>query len=187
MPIESLPRAHSERFGWLDKSNWRDLDNRRNLRKVDPALREIIQLLNKKGYKTYSSCSGGHSTDLSRRHQQHMEGYIAFSPPSRVSVDLYFTLLGKTDHFQLSTNIGILDEDNEVDHTVFSELRWQLQDGRKHRNEYYRELFDRLRRAVERLPYGDPSQDRKFAGTFFGRGNARRGFRIVDEQHKRFH
>jgi len=116
-----------------------------------------------------------------------MEGYIAFSPPSRVSVDLYFMLLGSTEHFQLSTNVGILDEDNDVDHTVFSEIRWQLQDGRRHRNEYYDELFDRLRGAIEQLPRVNYSQDRKFVKSFFGGHNARRGFRIIDEQGKRFH
>ncbi len=188
MAGESLPRAHSERFGWLDKSNWRDLESRRNLQRVDPALREIIQLLNRKGYKTYSSCSGGHQTlRRGRWRQQHLEGYIAFSPPSRVAVKLYFMLQGRNEHFQLSTQVGILDEDNNIDQTAFSELRWQLQDDRRHRNQYYKELFNNLKQAIEKLPSVDSEEDSSFLKSFFGHRNVKRGFHMIDEQAKRFH
>jgi hypothetical protein len=183
-----LPRAHSEAFGWLDKSNWKDVSKDRNLKRVDPMLRDVIQLLNRKGYTTYSSCSGGHASNQRRRHQRHIEGYIAFSHATRAVVELYFLLQGRVEPFQLSTQIGMLDEDNGDDQTVFSEIRWQLHDTKRHRNQYYEDFFKNLKDAVEKLPHADgDAENNRFLRSFFGDGHVGRGLEMIRGQNHRFH
>src|SRR2546422_8992318 len=89
LPSEFLPRAHSKRLGELDASNWKNLKVGKNASRVDPAIREIVSSLNDKGYKTFSSCSGGHIANLRRSFDRHESWYIAFSPPSRSPFALY--------------------------------------------------------------------------------------------------
>jgi len=81
MSDEFLPRAHSKRLGELERSNWKSLRDGRNFDRIDPAIREIVSLLNKKGYLTFSSCSGGHPTNPRWKVNRHESGYLAFSPP----------------------------------------------------------------------------------------------------------
>src|SRR5207245_7675373 len=59
MSDDFLPRAHSKRLGELEPSNWKSLRDGRNIHRIDPAIREVVKLLNGKGYRTFSSCSGG--------------------------------------------------------------------------------------------------------------------------------
>jgi hypothetical protein len=150
-------------------------------------LRNIILLLNRKGYTTYSSCSGGHTSNQRRRHQRHIEGYIAFSHATRAVVELYFLLQGRVEPFQLSTQIGMLDEDNGDDQTVFSEIRWQLHDTKRHQNQYYEDFFANLKEAVEKLPRADGDEENnKFLRSFFGESHVGRGLEIIRGQNHRF-
>ena len=119
---------------------------------------------------------------------RHVEGYIAFSPPTRAVVELYFMLKGKYGHFQLSTQVGLLDEDNGSDQTAYSELRWQLHDMEKHQNSYYEDLLNDLLVSVQRLPYAgrDGGADGRFLKSFFGEKHKKNGFELVDKQVERF-
>src|SRR5437867_10975243 len=135
-------------------------------------LRDIIQLLNRKGYTTYSSCSAGHASNQRRRHQRHIEGYIAFSHATRAVVELYFILQGRVEPFQLSTQIGMLDGDNGDDQTVFSELCWQLHDTKRHRDQHYEDLFRNLKEAVETLPHAAGAEENyRLRNSLFGQGD----------------
>src|SRR5690242_17849828 len=89
---EFLPRSHSKRLGELERSNWKVLEDEADLGRIDPAIRDIISLLNEKGYRTFSSCSGGHKTNPRWRVNRHESGYIAFSPPSNIAFTLYLAL-----------------------------------------------------------------------------------------------
>src|SRR5437773_11543807 len=60
MSDDFLPRAHSKRLGELERSNWKSLRDGRNIHRIDPAIREIVTSLNRKGYGTCLSCSGGY-------------------------------------------------------------------------------------------------------------------------------
>src|SRR5260370_21302392 len=99
MSDEFLPRAHSKRLGELERSNWKSLRDGRNFDRIDPAIREIVSLLNKKGYLTFSSCSGGHPTNPRWKVNRHESGYLAFSPPSNVAFSLYLGLRKKNRDF----------------------------------------------------------------------------------------
>src|SRR5437667_11467576 len=97
MSDDFLPRAHSKRLGELERSNWKSLRDGRNIHRIDPAIREIVSLLNNKGYQTFSSCSGGHPTNPRWKVNRHESGYLAFSPPSNVAFALYLGLRKKKD------------------------------------------------------------------------------------------
>src|SRR5207245_9845773 len=93
MSDDFLPRAHSKRLGELERSNWKSLRDGRNIHRIDPAIREIVTLLNGKGYRTFSSCSGGHPANPRWKVNRHESGYLAFSPPSIVAFALYLGLI----------------------------------------------------------------------------------------------
>src|SRR5438094_5110927 len=87
MKGEFLPRAHSRRLGELDRSNWKVLESESDFGRIDPGIREIVAMLNEKGYTTFSSCSGGHQTNPRWRINRHESGYLAFShPPTSRSI-----------------------------------------------------------------------------------------------------
>src|SRR5437870_12880665 len=111
LSTEFLRRAHSRRLGELDVSNWKDLKMGRNASRIDPAIREIVSSLNDKGYKTFSSCSGGHRAILRRRFDRHESGYIAFSPPSRIPFALYLALRQTDQDFECDADAVIDDGD----------------------------------------------------------------------------
>src|SRR5436309_1437372 len=92
MKGEFLPRAHSRRLGELDRSNWKVLESESDFGRIDPGIREIVAMLNEKGYTTFSSCSGGHQTNPRWRINRHESGYLAFSPPSNAGSNLSFAL-----------------------------------------------------------------------------------------------
>ncbi len=185
MPREFLPRAHSKKLGELDASNWKNLKVGRNTSRVDPAIREIISSLNDKGYKTFSSCSGGHGANLRRRFDRHESGYIAFSPPSRIPFALYLALRGRNQDFMFEAEAVIHDGNGDRRETMYTQLDWQLLDQRKHRLEYYEKLFLEMKRIINRLP-GQPADHKEVLTGLLGRPHLPLGSRIVNGQMKRF-
>jgi hypothetical protein len=180
-----LPRAHSRRLGELDASNWKDLASERNALRVDPAIRKIVSALNEKGYRTFSSCSGGHTANLRRRFDRHESGYIAFSPPSRIPFALYLALRNKNRDFMLEAEAVIHDGNGDRRETVYTQLDWQLADQRTHRLEYYEKLFLGMKRIIDALPE-KPVDHREVLTGLLGRTNLQLGSRIVGSQMKRF-
>ncbi len=185
MPCEFLPRAHSKRLGELDASNWKDLEIGRNTSRVDPAIRGIVSSLNDKGYKTFSSCSGGHRANLRRRFDRHESGYIAFSPPSRIPFTLYLALRNSNRDFMFEAEAVIHDGNGDRRETIYTQLDWQLVDQRKHRLEYYEKLFREMKRIVERFPRQQADHREVLTG-LLGRPHLPLGSRIVKGQMKRF-
>ncbi len=185
MPNEFLPRAHSKRLGELDVSNWKDLRVRTNASRIDPAIREIVSSLNGKGYKTFSSCSGGHRANLRRRYDRHESGYIAFSPPSRIPFDLYLALRSSNQDFMFEAEAVIHDGNGDRRETMYTQLDWQLVDERKHLLEYYEKLFLEMRRIIERLPRRRADHKEVLTG-LLGKPHVTIGSKIVNGQMKRF-
>ena len=185
MPRDFLPRAHSRRLGQLDMSNWKDLARKRNALRIDPAIREIVSALNDKGYKTFSSCSGGHWANLRRRFDRHESGYIAFSPPSRIPFDVYMELRRKNQDFMFEAEAVIHDGNGDRRETIYTQLDWQLIDQRKHQLQYYEDLFQDMRRIIDRLPRQSADHKAVLAG-LLGRPNLAFGSRIVNNQLERF-
>ena len=185
MSREFLPRAHSRRLGELDASNWKNLEVGRNASRVDPAIREIVSSLNGKGYRTFSSCSGGHRANLRRRFDRHESGYIAFSPPSRIPFALYLALRGRNQDFMFEAEAVIHDGNGDRRETVYTQLDWQLVDQNTHRLEYYEKLFVEMKRIIEGFP-GQPAGHKEVLTGLLGKPHLRLGSRIVSGQMKRF-
>ena len=185
MNDDFLPRAHSKRLGELDVSNWKDLRVRTNASRIDPAIREIVSSLNGKGYKTFSSCSGGHRANLRRRYDRHESGYIAFSPPSRIPFDIYLALRSRNHNFMFEAEAVIHDGNGDRRETVYTQLDWQLVDQNTHRREYYEKLFVEMKRIIERFP-GQPVDHKDVLTGLLGKPHLRLGSRIVSGQMKRF-
>ena len=184
-PTEFLPRAHSRRLGELDVSNWKDLAKGRNASRIDPAIREIVSSLNDKGYKTFSSCSGGHRANLRRRFDRHESGYIAFSPPSRIPFALYITLRERNQDFMFEAEAVIHDGNGDRRETIYTQLDWQLLDQRKPKLRYYEKLFLEMKRIINQLP-GQPGDHKEVLTGLLGKPRLPLGSRIVNGQMKRF-
>src|SRR5437016_12060158 len=151
LSTEFLPRAHSRRLGELDASNWKDLEIGRNASRIDPAIREIVSSLNDKGYRTFSSCSGGHRANLRRRFDRHESGYIAFSPPSRIPFALYLALRERNQDFMFEAEAVIHDGNGDRRETVYTQLDWQLLDQRKPKLRYYESLFSEIQDTIDKI------------------------------------
>jgi hypothetical protein len=182
---EFLPRAHSRRLGELERSNWKSLRDGRNYDRIDPAIREIVALLNRKGYRTFSSCSGGHPTNPRWKINRHESGYLAFSPPSDVAFTLYLGLRKKNRDFTVEAQAVIDDGDGGDRETVCTRFYWQLSDRRKHKIEHYGTLFAQMKKIIEDLPRASGNGNEVLAG-LFGRENLQTGLRIVRGQMRRF-
>jgi hypothetical protein len=185
MSDEFLPRAHSRRLGELERSNWKSLRDGLNLDRIDPAIREIVSLLNKKGYRTFSSCSGGHPTNPRWRVNRHESGYLAFSPPSNVAFALYLGLRKLNRDFTVEAQAVVDDGDGGDRETVCTRFYWQLSDRKRHRLEHYRKLFSQMRKIIEDLPRAPDKRNEVLVG-LFGKENLQTGKRIVRGQMKRF-
>jgi hypothetical protein len=185
MSDEFLPRAHSRRLGELERSNWKSLRDGRNIHRIDPAIREIVALLNGKGYRTFSSCSGGHPTNPRWRVNRHESGYLAFSPPSNVAFALYLGLRKKNRDFTVEAQAVIDDGDGGDRETVCTRFYWQLSDRRKHKLEHYGRLFAQMKRIIEDLPTA-PGDGMEVLSGLFGKENLRTGVKIVKGQMRRF-
>jgi len=185
MSDDFLPRAHSKRLGELERSNWKSLRDGRNIHRIDPAIREIVTLLNRKGYRTFSSCSGGHPANPRWKVNRHESGYLAFSPPSNVAFILYLGLRKKNRDFTVEAQAVIDDGDGGDRETVCSRFYWQLSDRKKHKLEHYHKLFSQMSEIVEGLPRAPGNGNEVLAG-LFGKGNLQTGLRIVKGQMKRF-
>jgi hypothetical protein len=185
MSDEFLPRAHSRRLGELERSNWKSLRDGRNYDRIDPAIREIVALLNRKGYRTFSSCSGGHPTNPRWRINRHESGYLAFSPPSNVAFALYLGLRKKNRDFTVEAQAVIDDGDGGDRETVCTRFYWQLSDRRKHKLEHYGRLFAQMKRIIEDLPTAQGDGMEVLSG-LFGKENLRTGVKIVKGQMRRF-
>jgi hypothetical protein len=182
---EFLRRAHSKRLGELDASNWKDLEAGRNISRVDPTIRDIVSSLNEKGYKTFSSCSGGHQANLRRRFDRHESGYIAFSPPSRIPFILYLALREKNQDFMFEAEAVIHDGNGDRRETIYTQLDWQLLDERKPKLRYYENLFSEIQYAIDRLP-GKQDGHKEVLTGLLGKPRLPVGSRIVSGQMKRF-
>lgn len=185
MSDEFLPRAHSRRLGELERSNWKSLRDGRNYDRIDPAIRETVALLNRKGYRTFSSCSGGHPTNPRWRINRHESGYLAFSPPSNVAFALYLGLRKKNRDFTVEAQAVIDDGDGGDRETVCTRFYWQLSDRRKHKLEHYGRLFAQMKRIIEDLPTAQGDGMEVLSG-LFGKENLRTGVKIVKGQMRRF-
>lgn len=185
MSGEFLPRAHSRRLGELERSNWKSLLDGRNLNRIDPAIREVVALLNKKGYRTFSSCSGGHPTNPRWRVNRHESGYLAFSPPSNVAFALYLGLRKKNRDFTVEAQAVIDDGDGGDRETVCTRFYWQLSDRKKHKIEHYNRLFTQMKGIIEDLPKAPGNGNGVLTG-LFGKEHLQTSLRIVKGQMKRF-
>lgn len=185
MSHEFLPRAHSKRLGELDASNWKNLESGKNISRIDPAIRGIVSSLNDKGYKTFSSCSGGHWANLRRRFDRHESGYIAFSPPSRVPFALYLALREKNQDFMFEAEAVIHDGNGDRRETIYTQLDWQLLDQRKPNLRYYENLFSEIQDSIDSLPRWQDGHKEVLTG-LLGKPQLSVGSRIVTGQMKRF-
>lgn len=185
MPSEFLPRAHSKRLGDLDSSNWKNLKEKRNIELIDPAVREIVLLLNDKGYRTFSSCSGGHRSDPRWRVDRHESGYLAFSPPSRVAFFLYLALRRKNRDFSFEAQAVIDDGNGSEREIACTRLYWQLLDDKESKLNYYLNLFSEMKRIIQLLPRA-PVDHARVLSDLLGRKQLPAGLKIVRKQMKRF-
>ena len=181
---EFLPRAHSKRLGELERSNWKVLEDESDFGRIDPAIREVISLLNSKGYRTFSSCSGGHKTNPRWKVNRHESGYIAFSPPSNVAFTIYLALR-KNHDFAFEAQAVIDNGDFGDRETVCTRLYWQLSDNRKPKQEYYRKLFSQMKQIISTLPPG-PVDGKEVLGGLLGERQLDTGLKIVKRQMRRF-
>jgi hypothetical protein len=172
-------------LGQLDISNWKDVEAKNNASRVDPAIRPIVSLLNARGYKTFSSCSGGHRANLRRRYDRHESGYIAFSPPSRIPFLLYVALREKNQDFMLEAEAVIHDGNGDRRETLYTQLDWQLLDQKKPKLEYYQNFFTEMQRLVESMPEQSSDHEDVLKG-LLGRRHLSLARRIVNGQAKRF-
>lgn len=184
MSRQFLPRAHSRRLGELDRSNWKNLRIGQNVTRIDPAIKEIVLLLNNKGYGTFSSCSGGHGTDPRWKTDRHLSGYLAFSPPSRIAFTLYLELRKQNRDFGFEAQ-AVMDNDETERETVCTRLYWQLLDEREAKLEYYRKLFSQMKSIIEALPTARDDHQSVMTG-LLGRKRIAVGRRILTRQTKRF-
>ena len=152
---------------------------------MDPAVREIVSLLNAKGYTTFSSCSGGHSANLRRRFDRHESGYLAFSPPSKIAFALYNLLHRRNRDFGFEAQAVIDDGAGTGMETICTRLYWQLLDERPAKKEYYVALFADLKQIIKELPK-KPADYRGLLAGALGRDRLPAGLLIVRRQMKRF-
>src|SRR6266849_2961302 len=187
MMSEFLPRAHPKRLGQLDESNWKNLKSVHNIKRVDPAIRDVVLMLNRKGYRTFSSCSGGHRSNVRRRIDRHESGYFAFSPPSRIAFLLYTRLREMNEDFAFEAQ-AVIDDGyggGVRRETVCTRLYWQLLDEKPARLEYYNDLFTSMQEIIEAAPGGVNDYKDVLSGVM-GKEHVATGFRIVRSQMRRF-
>jgi len=184
MNAQFLPRAHSRRLGELERSNWKSLETESDFGRIDPAIRDIISLLNRKGYTTFSSCSGGHKTNPRWRVNRHESGYIAFSPPSNVAFTLYFGLRRRNRDFAFEAQTVVDNGEGGVRETICSRIYWQLSDQRKPKMQYYDRLFSQMKSIIASLPES-PTNARETLKHLLGPSH-KTGLEIIDRQMKRF-
>lgn len=182
---EFLPRAHSEKWGDFDESNWKNLELDDNVRRVDPAIRDLILSFNEKGYTTFSSCSGGHATNPRKRIDRHERGYISFSPPSRVVFELYTALHKMNRDFGLEADVIVEDWNGDGREAIYTQLNWRLKDDKDHRRKYYTRLFSQMQEVLASLPRAPPDHARFLAGVL-GRKASAMGSEVVARQKARF-
>lgn len=160
---EFLPREHSEQYGDLDRSNRKDLKIDRSWKFIDPPIIPIIRLLNHNGYGTFSSCSGGHKSDMRGGSYRHCAGYIAFSPPTPIVFWLYRKLQRPKRRFDFEATTGITNEFESSKDTMYSKISWQLKARLPSRRNYYEDLFSSMRKIVSRAPrQNDMANDPRF-------------------------
>ncbi len=184
MSGEFLPRAHSRRLGELERSNWKILEKESDFGRIDPAIRDVVALLNQKGYRTFSSCSGGHRTNPRWRVNRHESGYLAFSPPSDVAFTLYFELRRKNRDFAFEAQAVVDNGDGGDRETICTRFYWQLADDRKPRMQYYEKLFSQMRTVIASLPQASLN-GKETLKRFLGPSHTT-GLQIVNRQMKRF-
>ncbi len=171
-------------MGELERSNWKILESESDFGRIDPAIRDIVSMLNQKGYTTFSSCSGGHVTNPRWRVNRHESGYLAFSPPSNVAFTLYFSLRKANRDFAFEAQAVVDNGDGGDRETICTRFYWQLSDEKKPKLQYYKRLFTQLKETIDRLPPA-PVDGKKRLNVLLG-PNHNAGLRIVNKQMKRF-
>jgi hypothetical protein len=86
--------------------------------------------------------------------------------------------------FMFEAEAVIHDGNGDRRETVYTQLDWQLIDQRKHRPEYYENLFRDIERMINRLPRHPGDHKEVLTGLFGPRLPL--GSRIVNGQMKRF-
>ena|SRR2546428_4752361 len=147
---EFLPRNHPAEYGNLDISNWKDLRLERNRKRIDSAIQNLIQVLNDRGFRTFSSCSGGHKRNLNYSEADHEPGYVGFSPASGIAYKLYFALRNKYRHFEFDA-LTRATKKRGSEWVEVTQLDWQLERTRTSKRVYYYELFEDMLSIVERF------------------------------------
>ncbi len=79
----------------------------------------------------------------------------------------------------------IHDGNGDRRETVYTQLDWQLVDGKQHRLEYYNKLFLEMKRVTERLPRRRADHKEVLTG-LLGKPHVTIGLKIVRGQMKRF-
>jgi hypothetical protein len=148
---EFLPRRHPAKYGTRDKSNWKDLRHKSNWKKIDLAITPLIQLLNARGFKTFSSCSGGHKRNLNHPEVNHERGYVAFFPATGLVYNLYYALRKKHKEFELTASTVSAWEKEGSKWLETSEFRWQLKWNELSRRVNYYRFFDDTTSVVKTL------------------------------------
>jgi Methyltransferase TYW3 len=184
MKGEFLPRAHSRRLGELERSNWKILRSESDFGRIDPAIRDIVSMLNQKGYTTFSSCSGGHITNPRWRVNRHESGYLAFSPPSNIAFTLYFALRKHNRDFAFEAQAVVDNGDGGDRETICTRFYWQLSDQKKPRQKYYTKLFTQMKRTIGDLPPA-PTDGKQTLTGLFGPSHSESS-KIVSRQMRRF-
>lgn len=151
---EFLPRNHSSKYGVLDKSNWKDLRVRANWKRIDPAIIPLLRSLNEHGFRTFSSCSGGHKRNLNYPDVDHEAGYVCFFPTSKIAYNLYSIVKNKHRRFDFTASTEVIWERRGSKRLESTKLGWQLQ-SRDSRRKYYYALFDDMMAQIEKMARSD--------------------------------
>lgn len=145
---EFLPRRHPAKYGTRDKSNWKNLRLKSSWKNIDPAIVPLIQVLNARGFKTFSSCSGGHKRNLNHPDVDHDQGYVAFFPSTGLVYNLYNALRKEHKEFELTASVVSAWEKEGSKWLETSEFRWRLKWDMLSRREYYNRFIDDVISAV---------------------------------------
>jgi len=152
-----LRRNHPAKYGTLEQSNWKDLRVKANWKRIDTEIKPLLRVLNDNGFRTFSSCSGGHKRNMNRSNPEHEPGYICFFPVSSIVYYLYSAVKQKFRHFQFAATTETVWEKGGTKWIESSKFRWELKWNLPSKREYYYELFDEMLSVVRSARKGGVS------------------------------
>jgi len=115
-----------------------------NWKRIDMEIKPLLKVLNDRGFRTFSSCSGGHKRNMNRSDPEHEPGYVCFFPASWIVYRLYSALKRKFRHFQFAATIETVWEKGGTKWMESSKFCWELKWNLPSKREYYHELFDEM-------------------------------------------